>query len=54
MRPGDWEWIGATFNPPDAQSAEQKLALGESDVLVAELQAGGVDLPQLQSSVCFP
>ncbi|MEM9047779.1 MAG: NAD(P)H-dependent oxidoreductase [Pseudomonadota bacterium] len=32
-------WVGATFTPPDARTAEQTDALALSDSLVAELQA---------------
>ena len=51
----DETWIGATFTPEDSRSDEQKKALAESDVLVAEVMAAdilviGGDVPRVNAS----
>ena len=38
----DEAWIGANFTDPDERTEDQKTALAESDVLVAELKAADV------------
>ena len=38
----DERWIGANFTPEDERTRDQREALGESDVLVEELQAADV------------
>jgi FMN-dependent NADH-azoreductase len=38
----DADWVDANFTPPEQRNGEQKVALAESDALVAELMAADV------------